>query len=83
MSEVLWVSASAADDLWEGDLIDVEVECEPVMLVHLLDGPVQRALTAGRAGQQIALPHDGDLDLVAHGVPPGSSGRRWMSVSMR
>ena len=39
MSEdVRWVTASAVDDLWEGDLLDVEVDGEQVMLVHLDGG---------------------------------------------
>lgn len=39
--EIRWVSAATTDDLWEGDILDVEVEGEQVLLVHLLGGPVK------------------------------------------
>lgn len=40
-TDVRWVVASAEDDLWEGDLLDVEVNDEQVLLVHLDGGPIK------------------------------------------
>ncbi len=71
MSEdILWVAASSADDLWEGDLIDVEVAGEQVMLVHLLEGPVKAY--QGMCPHQEILLADGKWDadrnvLLCHG----------------
>jgi toluene monooxygenase system ferredoxin subunit len=38
---VTWVSVASTDDFWEGDVLDVEAEGEPVLLVHLLGGTVK------------------------------------------
>ena len=60
--EIRWVSASALDDLWEGDLLDVEVEGEQVMLVHLLEGGVKAY--QGMCPHQEILLADGKVDWV-------------------
>ena len=59
--DIRWVPASSADDLWEGDLLDVEVEGEAVMLVHLLDGGGVRAYQGMCPHQEIMLA-DGKWD---------------------
>jgi len=33
-----WVEVPEAQDLWEGDLVDAEVDGEQVLIVHHLDG---------------------------------------------
>lgn len=38
---IRWLVAASTGELWEGDLLDVQLEGEVVMLVHLLDGPVK------------------------------------------
>jgi toluene monooxygenase system ferredoxin subunit len=38
---VVWVSAIALEDFWEGEIVDVEVLGEPVMLAHLEQGQVK------------------------------------------
>ena len=38
---VVWVNAIALKDFWEGEVTDVEVEGELVMLVHLEEGKVK------------------------------------------
>ena len=58
--EIRWVSATPVDDLWEGDLLDVEVEGEQVMLVHLLDGGVKAY--QGMCPHQEILLADGKWD---------------------
>ncbi len=71
MSEsIRWMSATSVDDLWEGDLIDVEVAGEPVMLVHLLDGKIKAY--QGMCPHQEILLADGKWDadrniLLCHG----------------
>jgi len=69
-ADVHWVPAATGDDLWEGDLLDVEVGGEPVMLVHLLDGPVKAF--QGMCPHQEILLADGKWDpdrnvLLCHG----------------
>lgn len=59
--DIRWVTASSADDLWEGDLLDVEVEGEAVMLVHLLDGGGVKAYQGMCPHQEILLA-DGKWD---------------------
>jgi len=36
--ELKWVAVPEAQDMWEGDLIDAEVEGEQILIVHHLDG---------------------------------------------
>lgn len=36
-----FVPAAGLDELWEGDLLDVEVEGEQVLLAHLLGGEIK------------------------------------------
>lgn len=36
-TEIKWVEAGTLDDLWEGEMMDVEVDGEEVLLVHLPD----------------------------------------------
>jgi toluene monooxygenase system ferredoxin subunit len=37
----LWQGALAADDLWEGDLVPVEVAGEPIVLARLAGGDIR------------------------------------------
>ena len=39
--DIRWTVAATSEDLWEGDVLDVEVEGEQVLLVHLDGGPVK------------------------------------------
>ncbi|MBL8929697.1 MAG: Rieske 2Fe-2S domain-containing protein [Kineosporiaceae bacterium] len=41
MTEIRWSVAAAGDELWEGDILDVEVADEQVLLVHLYDGRIK------------------------------------------
>lgn len=59
-AEMLWVKAASADDLWEGDILDVEVEGEQVLLVRVLDGPVKAF--QGMCPHQEILLADGKWD---------------------
>ena len=69
--EIRWVAATTLDDLWEGDLLDVEVEGEQVMLVNLgADGGVKAY--QGMCPHQEILLADGKWDpdtavLLCHG----------------
>jgi len=58
--EIRWVNATTTDDLWEGDILDVEVEGEQVLLVHLLDGGVKAY--QGMCPHQEILLADGKWD---------------------
>lgn len=59
MSEnVRWVDVLPVDELWEGDIADVELDDQPVLLVHHLDGNV-RAFQ-GMCPHQEVLLVDGD-----------------------
>lgn len=58
--DITWVSAATADDLWEGDILDVELEGEPVLLAHLLGGPVKAF--QGMCPHQEILLADGTWD---------------------
>ena len=40
-AEVHWVEASTLDELWEGEILDVELDGEQVLLVHLLGGELR------------------------------------------
>ncbi|HEX7661879.1 MAG TPA: Rieske 2Fe-2S domain-containing protein [Pseudonocardiaceae bacterium] len=69
-AEIRWVAAATADELWEGDILDVEVDGEPVLLVHLLDGQVKAF--QGMCPHQELLLADGKWDpdtnvLLCHG----------------
>jgi len=57
---IRWVSASSTDDLWEGDILDVELDGEQVLLVHLLDG--QLKAFQGMCPHQEILLADGKWD---------------------
>lgn len=59
-ADVVWVNAATSDDLWEGDVLDVEVEGEQVLLVHILDGPVKAY--QGMCPHQEVLLADGTWD---------------------
>lgn len=39
--EIRWVAASTLDELWEGELLDVELDGEQVLLAHLLGGELR------------------------------------------
>jgi toluene monooxygenase system ferredoxin subunit len=58
--QVRWVNAASTDELWEGDLLDVELDGEQVLLVHLLDGPVKAY--QGMCPHQEILLADGKWD---------------------
>ncbi len=55
-----WVEAPEARDLWEGDLIDAEVDGEQVLIVHHLDGTF--AAYQGLCPHQEVLLADGKWD---------------------
>jgi toluene monooxygenase system ferredoxin subunit len=57
-TEIRWAVAATRDDLWEGDVLDVEVEGEQVLLVHLDGGPVKAY--QGMCPHQEVLLADGD-----------------------
>lgn len=54
MTELNWVRAASTDDLWEGDLLDVEVDGEAVLLAHL-DGGTIKAFQGMCPHQEILL----------------------------
>jgi toluene monooxygenase system ferredoxin subunit len=58
--DVRWVKAAEADELWEGDILDVEVEGEQVLLVHAFDHPVKAY--QGMCPHQEILLADGTFD---------------------
>lgn len=58
--ETRWTAAASTSDLWEGDILDVEVEGEQVLLVHLLDGQVKAF--QGMCPHQELLLADGKWD---------------------
>jgi toluene monooxygenase system ferredoxin subunit len=69
--DIRWVAATTLDDLWEGDLLDVEVDGENVMLVNLVDGRGVKAYQGMCPHQEILLA-DGKWDpdtnvLLCHG----------------
>lgn len=57
---VEWFVATTTDDLWEGDLLDVEVDGEQVLLVRLLGGEVKAY--QGMCPHQEVLLADGRWD---------------------
>ncbi|WP_088287588.1 Rieske 2Fe-2S domain-containing protein [Kineosporia sp. A_224] len=58
--QVRWVNAADVGDLWEGDVLDVEVDDEQVLLVHLEGGPVKAY--QGMCPHQEVLLADGEWD---------------------
>lgn len=59
-TELSWQVAAAREDLWEGDVLDVEVDGEQVLLVHLDGGPVKAF--QGLCPHQEVLLADGSWD---------------------
>jgi toluene monooxygenase system ferredoxin subunit len=59
-AEVRWVRVASTDDLWEGDVLDVEVADEQVLLVHLHDGQIKAY--QGMCPHQEVLLADGSWD---------------------
>jgi toluene monooxygenase system ferredoxin subunit len=55
-----WVDAAALGELWEGDVLGVEVAGERVLLVRLLGGEVRAY--QGQCPHQKTLLADGDFD---------------------
>lgn len=55
-----WIEATTLDELWEGEILDVELEGEPVLLVHLLGGEI-KAYQAVCPHQEMLLA-DGEWD---------------------
>jgi toluene monooxygenase system ferredoxin subunit len=57
---IRWVQVATLDDLWEGEMAEVEVDGERVLLIHLPGGEI--------CGYQATCPHqrqplvDGDLE---------------------
>lgn len=41
MKDLQWFIATDAASLWEGEVLDVEVGGQPVMIVHLLGGDLR------------------------------------------
>lgn len=58
MSDLNFVPAATLDELWEGDILDVEVEGEAVLLAHLLGGEIKAF--QGMCPHQEILLADGD-----------------------
>lgn len=56
--EVKWVEVPEAQDLWEGDLVDAEIDGEQVVIVHHLDGTY--AAFQGMCPHQEVLLADGN-----------------------
>lgn len=73
MTEVLWVKAADAEELWEGDLLDIEVDGEEILLVHMLGGPVKAY--QGMCPHQEILLADGEWDADTNRLL--CSGHRW------
>jgi toluene monooxygenase system ferredoxin subunit len=59
-TEVRWHDAGSLDELWEGELIGLELAGEPVLLVHLLGGEV--VAYQGICPHQEQALADGDWD---------------------
>jgi toluene monooxygenase system ferredoxin subunit len=57
---VRWVDALSLDELWEGDIADVELDGEPVLLVHLPGGSIKAY--QGLCPHQEVLLVDGEWD---------------------
>ena len=57
---IKWVKAATLDDLWEGDFLDLQVEGEEVILVHLKGGEIR--CFQGMCPHQEILLADGKLD---------------------
>ncbi len=60
MSDDRFVPAASLDELWEGDLLDVEVGGEEVLLAHLLGGEIKAF--QGMCPHQEVLLADGAWD---------------------
>jgi len=56
--QIDWVRAATLDDLWEGEILDVEVEGDSVLLVHHLGGEI-KAFQAICPHQEILLADGG------------------------
>jgi toluene monooxygenase system ferredoxin subunit len=59
-AEIVWVEATTLDDLWEDEILRVDVLGEPVLLVHLTGGAL-RAYQGNCPHQQLSL-DDGEWD---------------------
>jgi toluene monooxygenase system ferredoxin subunit len=57
---VRWLAAASTDELWEGDVLDVEVADEQVLLVHLEGGTIKAY--QGMCPHQEVLLADGKWD---------------------
>ena len=57
---IKWVKVATLDDLWEGDFLDLQVEGEEVILVHLPGGEIR--CFQGKCPHQEVLLADGKLD---------------------
>jgi toluene monooxygenase system ferredoxin subunit len=55
-----WVAVCTLDDLWEGDITDVQVGDELVLLVHLVGGNIRAY--QGHCPHQRTILADGELD---------------------
>jgi toluene monooxygenase system ferredoxin subunit len=59
-AEITWVRAVSLEDFWEGEIIDVEVSGEQVMLAHLAEGQIKAY--QGVCPHQEVLLADGEWD---------------------
>lgn len=59
-ADVKWVKVATLDDLWEGDFLDVQVEGEEVIVVHLNGGELR--CFQGMCPHQEILLADGKVD---------------------
>lgn len=58
--ELKWVEATTLDELWEGEVLDVDLDGEPILLVHLSGGDL-RAYQGVCPHQEVLLA-DGEWD---------------------
>ena len=61
--DVKWVKVATLDDIWEGDFLDVQVDGEEVILVHLPGGELR--CFQGMCPHQEILLADGNIDFEA------------------
>lgn len=60
MTEMRWVEVAEADELWEGEMIDFEVDGEQILVAHLVGGEVKAF--QGLCPHQEILLVDGEFD---------------------
>jgi len=60
VASLAWHEAFAIDELWEGDFLDLEIDGEPVLVVHLIGGAIKAY--QGVCPHQEVMLADGDWD---------------------